>query len=119
MNDGKLVGAGMNNPAAVAIISPTVGRNVHYRVASEANANGMTIYNTAQPMVALVTYVHSDSCVNLVVFDHCGNAHPRTSVPINNVWEGASAWAEWMPYQKGQAAKTEAAESALKAGSPA
>lgn len=96
------------------MIKPTVGRVVWYRVASHEAANGMEVYDLNNPMTALITYVWSDTCVNLAVFDHAGRPHMRTSTPINQS-AGTPAWAEWMPYQQGQAAKTEAAEAALAA----
>ncbi|MBF5006826.1 hypothetical protein ISG32_21500 [Diaphorobacter sp. NR2-3-3-1] len=45
--------------------------------------------------------------------DANGNAHSRTSVPLVQDGDSCPAngyYCEWMPYQKGQAAKTEAAE---------
>ena len=93
-------------------IVPTIGRVVHYRGASIGAANGMQVYDVEKPLTALVVFVWSDTCVNLTVFDHAGNAHSRSSVPINET-HGASAWAEWMVYQQGQAAKAEKAEEAL------
>jgi hypothetical protein len=54
--------------------------------------------------------------VNLTVFDHNGCPHSRTSITLIQEGDdpnliGGRAWCEWMPYQKGQAAKTEAAEA--------
>jgi hypothetical protein len=94
------------------MIKPTIGRVVHY-FPSELDVlegEAMAIYGNA-PCTALIAYVWSDICVNLVVFDHTGIAFSRTSVAINV--DGSSPHAEWMPYQIGQAAKTEAAEAAL------
>ena len=96
------------------MIVPTIGRVVHYRPSSYDKAAGMDIYDDKTPLTANIVYVWSDTCINLVVFDHGGHSFARTSVPINET-SGASAWAEWMDFQKGQAAKTEAAEAALKA----
>lgn len=54
--------------------------------------------------------------MNLAVFDANGNSRGQTSVLLHQ--EGAlrpsMGFAEWMPYQKGQAAKTEALEAAAK-----
>jgi hypothetical protein len=97
------------------MIKPTVGRVVHFRLAPSASNGAMQIYDKDAPLCALVTYVWSDTCVNLIVFDHAGSGHPRTSVPINNT-AGAGWWAEWMPYQIGQAAKTEALEAKIAQG---
>lgn len=88
-------------------IVPTVGRVVHYFPSSLDVLEGeaMTIHGPA-PCTALIVYVWSETCVNLTVFDHAGNPHPRTSVAINV--QGASPHAEWMAYQVGQAKKHEA-----------
>jgi len=65
-----------------------------------------------KPLMAHVVHVHNDDLVNLVVFDSVGHMHRRHHVPI--VQEGGQytagdlPYAEWMPYQKGQAAKYEA-----------
>jgi hypothetical protein len=101
------------------MIVPTVGRVVHYYPA-EHEASGfryehaMTRYSD-QPFVAHVVHVWSETCVNLVVYDHAGKSHIRTSVPIN-MPAGEGSRAEWMPYQMGQAAKTEAAEAKIAKG---
>ena len=92
-------------------IKPTVGRVVHFYapIADIIHASG------PGPFAAVIAYVHSDSMVNLAVFDSNGNACSRTSVTL--VQEGdarpAGMFCEWMPYQKGQAAKTEAVEARL------
>lgn len=92
------------------VIAPTVGRKVWYTPAEgDQHCNRLG----AQPMDATVVYVHGERMVNLAVVDHCGIAHAYPSVPL--LQEGDSKpttghYAEWMPYQKGQAAKTEALE---------
>lgn len=86
-------------------IKPTIGRVVWFYNRPGAD----------QPCAAIVCYVHSDRLVNLAVFDQNGDTHSYCSVYL--VQEGEEApdeiYAEWMPYQKGQAAKTEALESKL------
>jgi hypothetical protein len=89
------------------MIKPTVGRIVWYR-----QLDGV---HDEQPFAAILTYVHSDRLVNLVVFDHFGIGKTRASVQL--VQEGdptpeVGGYAEWMPYQIGQAKKHEAAETA-------
>ena len=89
------------------MITPTVGRIVWFH--PEAGVS------YTQPWAALVTYVHSATMVNLAVFNENGNPQSRTSVPL---WQGdggipAGMFCEWMPYQKGQAAKTEALEKQI------
>lgn len=98
-------------------ISPTVGRVVHFHPHP-----GEAIAFSDQPLAALVTYVHSDTMVNVVVFDSNGNPHPKTSIRLQqetplNVQSGN--FVAWMPYQVGQAAKTESAERALNAAKAA
>jgi hypothetical protein len=93
------------------MIKPTVGRVVlYYR-------HGKTQFDAnEQPEAATVAYVHSDTMINLSIVDHNGVQFPATSVFL---YQGdgdrpQGSYAEWMPYQKGQAAKTEALEAALK-----
>lgn len=92
------------------MINPTIGRVVwfyHY-VPSQGHKG---------PMAAHVCHVVSDSRINLMVIDEYGNTHGESSVlllqddtatapPLEN-------YCTWMPYQKGQAAKTEALEAAV------
>jgi hypothetical protein len=73
---------------------------------------------TGQPEAAFVTYVHSDRCINVGGFDANGSPFGATSVQLlqdDDVSRGGTT-AEWMPYQKGQAAKTEALEKQIGAG---
>ena len=74
----------------------------------------------SQPLAAVVAYVHSDTMVNLTVWDQNGLQFDVCSVPLvqDGARSGSSFYAAWMDYQKGQAAKTEALESQL-AGKPA
>ena len=108
------------------MIVPTVGRVVWVRMTREqidylrkcGNAAGEIAYlpGGAQPMVGHVVYVHDDRLVSLRVFDHNGEAFILTSVRLlqdNEAPSGVGIWAEWMPYQKGQAAKTEELETKL------
>ena len=87
------------------MIKPTIGRVVWY----QPNDIDKTCFNNSdQPCAALVTYVHNDTMVNLVVFTPNGVSLGRTSVRL--VQEGESpnvdeSFCEWMPYQIGQAKK--------------
>lgn len=86
------------------MIKPTIGRVVHFH--PEPNVTH----------AAIVTYVWSATLVNLVHFDPNGVSHGITSVPL--VQDEAQAenyhmYCEWMPYQKGQAAKTESLEKEI------
>ena len=92
-------------------IKPSVGRVVwfHPSATDPINING------SGPLAALIAYVHSDSMVNLAVFDGNGDAQSRTSVTLIQEGEDrpVGLFCEWMPFQKGQAAKTEAVETKL------
>jgi hypothetical protein len=92
------------------IIEPTVGRIVWFRpTTAEADPNG-------QPLAAIVTKVLSPREVNLAVFRGDGTAIGKSSVVLvqegDPVAEGTE-YAEWMPYQKGQAAKAEALQAKI------
>ena len=100
-------------------IAPTVGRVLHFIPTADYMAGRKLAFgNPAQPLAAVIAYVHSDTMVNLTVWDQNGVQFSVCSVPL--VQEGrfdkivvGSFYAEWMQYQKGQAAKTELAESEL------
>jgi len=94
------------------MISPTIGRVVWFWPAL-ADPEDLA---PDQPNAAIVTYVWGDSMVNLAVFDANGIQRGETSVTLLQDDEEAPAYgryASWMPYQKGQAAKTEALEKTL------
>ena len=85
------------------MISPTVGRVVWYWPEP---------HPVEQPWAALVAYVHDARCINIGGFDRNGVPFSRTSVQLlqdDDVPRGGCC--TWMPYQKGQAAKTEALEA--------
>lgn len=95
------------------MIQPTVGRVVWYRrFPQDPGPNPGD-----QPLAAIITHVWSDTCVNLVVFDADGIAYNKTSVLLHQDGDERpeAGFAEWMPYQKGQAAKAEALEAKLAA----
>ena len=96
-----------------ATIEPTVGRVVWVRN-RPGNLSG------GQPEAATIAYVHSDRCVNVGGLDANGASWNATSVYLQQPGDEAQAvgnfYAEWMPYQKGQAAKTEALEQAIASG---
>ena len=101
------------------MIKPTVGRVVLFTPAVSDLPADKLCQNGIQPLAAIIVYVWSDTCVNLAVFDANGQSHSRTSVPLldlnDETRQGMSYFCEWMPYQVGQAAKTETAENALQA----
>lgn len=106
------------------VIKPTVGRRVWFRPSAAFLASNpiLTQFNPEQPMDAGIVYVHHDHMVNLIVTDHVGKTLAVPSVPLLAgqyvAGEDADVYCccEWMPYQKGQAAKTEAAEKATALG---
>jgi hypothetical protein len=90
------------------MISPTVGRVVWIRQRDGA-------VSVTQPEVALITFVHSDSRINVAGFSALGEPFALEKcllVQDGEALPGGRPYAEWMPYQKGQAAKTEALERA-------
>lgn len=98
-------------------ITPTVGRVVWFT----PGASDDIPRNGDRPLAAIVANVWSDSCVNLAVFDANGVSHSRTSVYLLQGGDdppAGSPYCEWMPYQKGQAAKTEALEARIDASGP-
>lgn len=106
------------------MIAPTVGRVVWYRPGMydlgmlSTQPEPPLAYLGDGPLAAIITHVWSDTCVNLTVFDSNAVSHPRTSVCLHQGDgprgdRGSSPYCEWMPFQKGQASKTEAVERAL------
>lgn len=91
------------------MIKPTIGRVVWFYPAGHSSGQ--------QPNAALITYVHSDTMINLAAFDANGVPSSQTSVflyqGVADSERPSSYFAEWMPYQQGQAAKTEALEKQL------
>ena len=67
------------------MMKPTIGRVVYYKDSTGAHQSA-----------AIIAYVHTDECVNLMVIDQNGNPSGRTNV-MNGTWAGQ--W-DWMPYQK-------------------
>lgn len=96
----------------MSIIIPTVGRVVWFYPEGSQR--------TDAPLAAIVTCVWSPICVNLAIFDANGNSihNPPTSILLVQADgygnPGGGPWCCWMPYQKGQAAKTESLETSLK-----
>ena len=93
------------------MIKPTVGRVVWYTPSTYDHEKMAAAQ--PQPLAAIVAHVWSDTCVNLAVFDANGIAHNRTSVLLvqDDAARPDAGFCEWMPYQKGQAAKYEALEA--------
>ncbi|MDH5219213.1 MAG: hypothetical protein OEX19_16025 [Gammaproteobacteria bacterium] len=91
------------------MIKPTIGRQVWYWPEQQVS----------QPYAATICHVWTDTCVNLSILDANGKQFAETSVLLyqgdENSDRPAGKFAEWMPYQKGQAKKTEELEQKLPA----
>ena len=107
------------------IIKPTVGRKVWYRPSAYDLMGPVPMCGStapgAQPLDATIIAVWGDRMVNVLVTDSMGKQFPVLSVTLLQAGdeppkdaEGniAGRYVEWMPYQQGQAAKTEATEKA-------
>ncbi len=94
------------------MIKPTNGRVVWIRHR-----------NFDQPLAATITWVHSDTLINVCAHAPSGDPWPMRDVTLvqdsgDSDINAIKPYAVWMPYQQGQAAKTEALEAQLKKGSP-
>lgn len=103
------------------MIEPTNGRIVWYTpYNSEIEGNfGMAVQRAKDgkiiPLAAQVCAVWGPRMVNLLVTDMNGKTYPvtsRTLLQDDDVGPEFGGYAQWMPYQKGQAAKHEAEKSA-------
>lgn len=91
------------------MITPTIGRVVWV-------IRPLSTMDIKQPEVGLVTYVHGDRMINVAGFNANGTPFSITSLPLvqDDEPKPEGNFACWMPYQKGQAAKTEALEAAAR-----
>lgn len=85
------------------MIKPTIGRIVWFYPYGRSQVEAKE-----QPHAAIIAYVHSAECINIAYFDVNGIAKPANGVRLCHDDEPRPdfAFAEWMPYQIGQAAKT-------------
>lgn len=95
------------------MIEPTVGRKVWYRPSqqdkdgSTGEQGKMETYGD-EPLDATVIAVWGSRLINVAIFDIYGNLHARRSVTLlqdDDVSTVGGRYAEWMPFQKGQATK--------------
>lgn len=97
------------------MIRPTVGRVVLFYPDGKMQYDGAVLGQT-QPNKADIAWVHNDRCVNIGWLTHTGEKRSATSVVL--VQEGDplpdGPFCTWMPYQMGQAAKTEELLAKLK-----
>lgn len=93
------------------VIPPSNGRIVLFRP-GEGFAG--VWHDRTQLLAASICHVWGDRMVNLDVIDSNGVHWPETSVtlvqPGDALYDGQARYCRWMPYQVGQAAKTEEAE---------
>lgn len=99
----------------MTIINPTVGRAILFHPPSNSTKDG---FEPNAICAATIAKVLPDGRLNLGVLDGNGVNHSMTAVPL--IQEGEPQpengyFAEWMKYQTGQAAKTEALEQQLAA----
>lgn len=91
------------------MIEPTIGRVVW------VHRPGSISERYQQPEVGFIVFVHNPRLINIAGFDANGEHFAATSVQLLQDDDarlgGIYAW--WMPYQKGQAAKTEALEKQI------
>ena len=93
------------------MITPTVGRQVWFWPSKEKVVEMQPAFDRTQPMAATVTWVWDDRRVNLAVLDQNAKPYPMIGVTLlqdDDKPKPDESYAEWMPYQKGQAAKAEA-----------
>ena len=89
------------------MIKPTIGRVIIVKRA--------TPFTPEDGIPALVCRVWSDRCINAAGFNEGGTPVSFSSLTLlqdDDTPPPSGPYAEWMPYQKGQAAKTEALEAA-------
>ena len=89
------------------MIIPTIGRVVWVIRPKETT-------DIQQPEAGLVVYVWNDHLINVAGFDHNGKPFKLPSLALvqDDEAKPEGNFACWMPYQKGQAAKTDALEKA-------
>lgn len=98
-------------------IAPTVGRIVWFRPVQPDSF----CLEKSEPLAAIITRVWNDVCVNITVFGATGIMGSRkniTLVPDETAVVPPTSYCEWMPYQLGQAARTEAAEAVAASEGP-
>ena len=90
----------MTQAVIQAVIQPDVSRHVHY-IPSDADRATMVAIG-AQPLHAVVIFVHNERMVNLAIIDHHGTAHTRNSVQLvqpGDELPSYGGYCRWMPYQ--------------------
>ncbi len=92
------------------MIPPTVGRSLWYR----AGTADTFPHKDNAPLHSNLCGVNDDGTINLAVFGFDGSGpYARQNVVLVQGGEPAPGQACWMPYQQGQAAKTEQLQQQL------
>jgi len=89
------------------MITPTVGRIVWFRAKLQEG-----LPQDTPERAAIVVGVLGDRAINVLVFDFDGHAVPMLNVLLlqdDDSPPTAVSYCQWMPYQKGQALKSEQA----------
>lgn len=91
------------------MIKPTNGRVVLFQPGAMFKGSQ---HDKGQLLAGTIVHVFSDRMVNLSVFDSTGYPYQVTGVQLlqDDDKPTSDFWAEWMLFQKGQAAKTEQLE---------
>jgi len=94
----------------MTVITPTVGRIVWYwpRV-NDGDPR------SEQPFAAIVAYVFDDRTISIAAFDHVGTVEAHNGIQLAQEGDPVPThgdYAEWMPYQLGQAKKHEPEKAA-------
>lgn len=91
------------------MIEPSVGRNLWY--IPHQDEGGIV---NGQPHAAFIAHVHDARLINVLCLSEAGSPYAKQNVRLLQDDEPTppeGGVAVWMTFQKGQAAKTEAAES--------
>jgi hypothetical protein len=91
-------------------ITPSIGRIVWFYPSTRMGSSDFHPPTLSDPLAAIVAKVIGAATLNLTVFDAQGVSHAMTGVPLVQEGEDVPAdgyYAEWMPYQIGQAKKAE------------
>ena len=102
------------------MIKPTVGRKIHFwpAIAHLDFLGRFARSDQASPLDASIAYVWDDRRVNISFADQNGKMGAATSVRLlqdDDKTNAGESFCTWMPYQTGQAAKTEELTSKLQA----
>ena len=98
------------------MIEPVAGRVVWFWP-GHLSSKRIVILDPTRPFAATVAFVHHAREITISAIDHAGEAHPFFNVKLVQDDDAApegGRYCEWMPYQKGQAARTEQLEHAQK-----